>query len=461
MKLYKILKQLNLSCNLDNIKLNNITRQESEIINNTLYFMFDTNINKLQFESLRTKGAYLIIGQASYSNPHYIKVSSIKKIYQKYLLAINKHKLKNKILIGITGSAGKSTLSSLIFRFLNQKSKTIYYGTNNIYKGTNIIKTSNTTPSMEEFFKYLSNEKYVIVEISSISYFEYRLFNIKFNYLICTNIYEDHLDYHHTKEEYRFTKFLILQSNIDAVTFISDDINDERILRLNNNTYYYGFDNDNYQITNIQTKDNMSIFNINTPSDYFIVKTKLLGKYNIKNISGMISLLLYLKYNIKDIVSYLNNINYIEGRYNLFLYNNKKIIIDYPHMAQSYKSILEDVSTTYGNNILVLYGAGGNRQKSKRKEYSLLVSKYASYAIISSDNPRYEDENDIVLDLKKDLLIPHEVILNRKEGIKRGIELLKDFDVFLILGKGNEDYIEVKNEKIKHNDIDALKELIK
>lgn len=461
MTLYKILKVLGLNTKINNIKLNKICRKEDEITSNTLFFMFDLNINKLQFENLRNKGAYIIIGQATYSNPHYLKVSSIKKVYQKYLLYINRQKLKNKILIGVTGSCGKSTLCNLIFKFLSQKSNSIYYGTNNIFKQNQVIKTLNTTPSMEEFFKYLSNEKYVIMEISSISYFEYRLFNINFNYILCTNIYEDHLDYHHTKEEYYFTKFLILQSNFNAITFISDDIKDDRILRLNNTSFYYGFDNENYQITNISFKDNMTIFNINTSDDYFIVKTKILGKYNINNISGMISLLLYLKYNINDIVKYLNNIDYIEGRYNIFDFKDKKIIIDYPHMKESYKYILEDVTNTYGNNIIVLYGAGGQRQKSKRSDYSKLVSKYARYAIISNDNPRFEDENDIISDLEQDLLIPHEVILNRKEGIKRGLELLNNYDIFLILGKGNEDYLYVKDEKINHNDINVVKELIK
>lgn len=461
MKLYKILKALDLTTNLNNIKLNTICRKEEDIKNYTLFFLFELNINKLQFENLRNKGAYLIIGQASYSNPHYLKVSSIKKVYQKYLLYINRHKLKNKILIGITGSCGKSTLSTLIYRFLNQRSKTIYYGTNTIFKQNQVIKTLNTTPSMEEFFKHLTNEKYVIVEISSISYFEYRMFNINFNYILCTNIYEDHLDYHHSKEEYYFTKFLILQSNFNAIAFISDDIKDERILRLNKKSYYYGFNNENYQISNISHKENRTIFNINTLNDYFIVKTKLLGKYNVKNICGMISLLQYLKYDMEEIVKYLNDLDYIKGRYNVFEYKNKKIIIDYPHMKESYKSILEDVTNTYGNNILVLYGAGGERQKSKRNDYSKLVSKYAKYAIISNDNPRFEEEFDIVNDLEQNLLIPHEVILDRKKGIKRGFELLNDYDVFLILGKGNEDYIEVKGKKNNHNDIDVVKELIK
>ena len=95
---------------------------------------------------------------------------------------------------------------------------------------------------MEELFMHLNNQHYVIMEISSISFFEYRLFDIKFDYLLLTNVFEDHLDYHKTKEEYIASKMLILSTNYNAKTLISRDVTDKRFLRLNHNTTYYGFD---------------------------------------------------------------------------------------------------------------------------------------------------------------------------------------------------------------------------
>ena len=131
-----------------------------------------------------------------------------------------------------------------------------YFGTDGIYTDNQVFTTLNTTPSMEELFMHLNNQHYVIMEISSISFFEYRLFDIKFDYLLLTNVFEDHLDYHKTKEEYIASKMLILSTNYNAKTFISRDVTDKRFLRLNHNTTYYGFDENKIKFFNIIEHEN-------------------------------------------------------------------------------------------------------------------------------------------------------------------------------------------------------------
>lgn len=459
MRLINLLKMLGLTCDLTNIMITNCTRKFENITHNTVYFSFG-DVTKKSFEAMRNRGAYVIIGESEYNNNHYIKVDSIKKVYQKYLLITNKKKLKNHIFIGVTGTCAKTTISTMIFQFLKRRKSIIYYGSNGIYKDDKHYDCANTTPSMEEFFHYLGKEKYVVMEISSISFFEYRLFGIKFNYMILTNIYEDHLDYHKTLDAYKFTKYLILNSNFDAKTLISDTIEDKNILRLNFDSCYYGFNTSLFTIKGIDYQKNNTNFVIDYKGKMYHVKTNLIGEFSLKNISAVILLLLNMNYPITDIISYFNSIIEIPGRLNLYQYRNKSIIIDYPHTSASFEAILETYHKLYGKNLLVIYGAGGERWKSKRKEYSTLVSKYCKFAIVTNDNPRNENELEIINDLITYLDIQYEIIPNRKDALKRGLELLDEYSAMLILGKGSEKYIDIKNSKIPYSDINTLKELM-
>lgn len=460
MRLKTFLKKLDLESLLPDKKIEIITRKFDEIKYNAIYFSFDA-INKKNFEQIRNKGAYLIIGESNYLNNHYIKVDSVKKIYQKYLLWQNRFKLFGKCFIGVTGTCGKSTISTILFRFLRQRKKVIYYGTDGIFTNDKVITSNNTTPSMEVFFENLKGQNYVIMEISSISFFEYRLFNIKFDYLILTNIYEDHLDYHKTKEEYIASKMLILATNYKAKAFISRDVDDIRFLRLNENTFYYGLSQNEFKIFNIMQKNDKLQFDLETSNDYFHISTKILGKYNVMNFSGACSVLLSLGYKMKEIIAFVNKTSIISGRYNILMYNNKPIIIDYCHTASSYEALLKDVKENYGNNLLVVFGAGGSRQESKRIEYSKLVSKYATKAIISNDNPREEDELEIAKALYDNLNIPSEIILDRGKAINKALDHINEYDAILILGKGPERYINIKGVKYEFSDIDKVKEYLR
>lgn len=460
MHLNTVLNKLGLVSLLQNKKIDIVTRKFEDIRSNTIYFAFE-EITKKNFEQIRNKGAYLIIGESTFLNNHYIKVDSIKKIYQKYLLWKNKYKLMGKCFIGVTGTSGKSTISTLLYRFLSKKRKTIYFGTDGIYTDNQVFTTLNTTPSMEELFMHLNNQHYVIMEISSISFFEYRLFDIKFDYLLLTNVFEDHLDYHKTKEEYIASKMLILSTNYNAKTFISRDVTDKRFLRLNHNTTYYGFDENKMNFFNIIEHENKLQFDVETYSDYYHVSTSILGKYNVMNIAGVFSILRALNYKMDDIIDFISKTDPIKGRYNLLYYKNKPLIIDYCHTTSSYFAMFNDVKNNYASKLLVIFGAGGNRQESKRVEYSNLVSKYASYAIITNDNPRDEDEMKIASILKDNLTIPNEIILNRHEAIEKALNMINDFDGLLILGKGPENYINIKGKLFHHSDIDTIKEYIR
>lgn len=212
---------------------------------------------------------------------------------------------------------------------------------------------------------------------------------------------------------------------------------------------------------NIIEHENKLQFDVETYSDYYHVSTSILGKYNVMNIAGVFSILRALNYKMDDIIDFISKTDPIKGRYNLLYYKNKPLIIDYCHTTSSYFAMFNDVKNNYASKLLVIFGAGGNRQETKRVEYSNLVSKYASYAIITNDNPRDEDEMKIALMLKDNLTIPNEIILNRHDAIEKALSMINDFDGLLILGKGPENYINIKGKLFHHSDIDTIKEYIR
>lgn len=459
MRLKKILKLLGIEDFEYDCTIKGFTRKEEEIKEGFLYFSFK-EVDIKEYLKLKNHKALVIIGESNFLHRDYIKVDSIKKAYQAVLYYMNQEKLKNKKIIGVTGTNGKTTVSSLIYSFLSTKANTIYYGSNGIYDGNSYYPSVNTTPSMECFFKHLKNQKYIIIEISSISFFEYRTFNINLDYIILTNIYEDHLDYHINYSDYYYSKLLILSSNPNSKAIIYDGIHDDRILRLNKYSYYYGLKKGIFNVI-LKEDEALNRLLIAHKDERALIKTNLEGVYNINNLLAALTILYLLGFNLSDLERHYSNPIHIEGRLNKYKYYDKTIIIDYPHTTSAYETLLSNLKGKYKKKWLVIFGAGGNRQASKRKEYGKIVSKYAHYAIITNDNPRDEDELKIANEIALGLSIDYEIILDRKDAIKKGLELIKDYELLLILGKGKEDYIIKKGEKISHSDIKTVEELIK
>lgn len=452
MRLNTILKKLGLNESQHNYKIKHFTRKYEDIRENTLFFSFKP-ISFNEFLELKEKGVVYVIGESSILNNDYQQTPSILKSYQKMLLIENKHKLKNKVFIGVTGTNGKTTISTHIYNILNKQA--IYYGSNGIYTNGFHYMSNNTTPSMEILFKHLNNQKYVIMEISSISFYEYRLFGIKFDYIILTNIEEEHLEYHNSFEDYKYTKYLILASNFDSKVFISETIKDRSILRLNQNTYTYGMNSNLFQT--YLDKDELLI---TTKFEQIRINVKNELRYNILNMLGTISLLYEMGISLEKLERYFNNKEVVSGRFEQIKYQSKTIIIDYPHTISAYKELFKSLLEKYNGNIITIFGAGGERAKNKRTEYAKIVSKYSKFAILTNDNPRSEPPSEIIDGIIKGISIPYIVSFDRKEAIKIGLSKLNEYNILLVLGKGNEEYIDMGDHLLVHNDIKYIKELI-
>ena len=147
---------------------------------------------------------------------------------------------------------------------------------------------------------------------------------------------------------------------------------------------------------------------------------------------------------------------------NVTPWKNNKIIVDYAHTPDGVEKVLTAAKEMTEGKIYVVFGCTGDREKEKRPMMGKIVEQYSNYFIITDDDPHYEDELQIANDIVKGITSTnYEIIIDRKKAIERGMELLNDNDILLILGKGHEDSIRIKDQNIQHNDEDWVKEIIK
>ena len=364
--------------------------------------------------------------------------------------------VKNLKLIGITGTNGKTTTSFLIYQALNNIDiKCAYIGTIGFYMDGNKYDNINTTPDILSLYHMLiecvrNDIEYVVMEASSQGLYYNRVKYLEFDYAVFTNLTQDHLDFHKTMDEYLKCKmklFSMLKDN--GVGIINSDDKYYKYF-ITKNTISYGVSGD-YKISDI----NNNSFKVNN----IMYNTKLIGNYNIYNICVVIIILELLNIDSNTIKSVVSSINCAPGRMERINYKDSTIIIDYAHTPDAVEKVIKAVKGD--NRVITIIGCGGNRDSTKRKYMGRIALTNSSYVIYTSDNPRYEDAYDIILDMIQLLdSFNYEIEVNRKKAIIKGIQMLKKGDILLILGKGHEDYQEINGVKYHFSDSKVVLEYI-
>lgn len=384
------------------------------------------------------------------------------KLKAKKLYKENKHILKNMTFIGITGTNGKTTTTTLLYKYLRFNNiRATLIGTNGIYINDIHYESINTTPGIEKIYDIIKishrlNIKIIIMEVSSHAIVQHRIHGIKFKIKGITNITQDHLDYHETFNKYKKVKLSFLRN---SKVLVNNEIKTNRIFNIRK--YKYGKFNSYFKIKDILLNNDQSNFSIKIKNREYKFETNLLGEFNVYNMTLFISILYLMKlFDYNKIKQFLNNKITINGRMELFKYNDKLIIVDYAHTPDGMEKVLSYIRTIYNKKTITLFGCGGNRDKYKRSIMGNIASKYSDYLILTSDNPRFEDENEIINDIIEGVNINYIVITNRKDAINEGVKLLENYDILLILGRGNENNIKIKDKLIEFNDVKYVQEII-
>ena len=377
--------------------------------------------------------------------------------------------LTNLNLIGVTGTDGKTTTSMIIKELLNNYTNTAYLGTNGFHYKEKEEKTKNTTPPIDIFLKYaktLEDEDInnLVMEASSEGLLHNRCKNLKFKRAIITNVTGDHLNIHKDFNNYLNSKLKLFdQITQDGIAIVNiDDISYQYIKEKDINILTYGTQNSDYQIKDIKELEDKTTFTLKTNDKEYKITSPLLGRFNVYNLTAAIACLNSLGIEIDDLIKHIKNINSISGRVNI-MYTKKgaKIILDYAHTLNATKEILTYANKIKKGKIITVVGSAGGRETEKRKDIGITVTNLSDEVIFTMDDPRYEKveniNNELTQDVKKNNYI---FITNRKKAIKYAIDIAKKDDLILILGKGTDNYIAIKNKYKKYNDLKTIKKYI-
>lgn len=424
----------------------------------------DTTFNKEYVYDAVRNGAALIISKIKYDEDT-IVVDDPKEYYNNYIYNKYYDKIKDITLIGVTGTNGKTTTSYIIYDILNKMDvKCAYIGTIGFYKNGIIKELNNTTPNIEELYEYLyecANDdiKYVVMEVSSHALDQDRVYGLKYDAGIFTNLTEDHLDYHKNMEEYKKAKLLLFNKlrNKRIAIVNSDDQNYKDFMLSNNYNVKVGRFGD-FKIKDIKLNDDSLDLKFSFKNDYF-KHLNMVGKYNAYNYLEAVAALVYLNFDINEILKI--DVFTPPGRMYIVKYKDNTIFIDYAHTPDAMEKVLKSVNEFKKNRIITIFGCGGDRDRFKRSIMGDIASSYSNKVIITNDNPRNEDDDSIIFDIvggiKKDNF---EIVKNRRDAIIKGISYLGKNDILLILGKGHEDYQIIGNIRNHFSDLEVVREII-
>lgn len=459
--------------------ISSVTFDSRNVKKDTLFIAINgTTVNGHQFiEKAISLGAVAIVCEVLpvqlNENITYIKVKDTS--YALGVIACNyfdnpSEKIK---LVGVTGTNGKTTTVTLLFNLFKSLGYSVGLLSTVQNKINNtVIQSTHTTPdalSLNELLNEMVKQgcEYAFMEVSSHAVVQNRIAGINFTGAVFTNITHDHLDYHKTFEEYIKAKkrFFDMLSNSAFALVNKDDRNG--IIMLQNtkaNRYTYSLQSiTDFKCKIIENHLNGLLLNINNQE----VWVKLIGTFNAYNVLAVYAVAILLKQDKTNTLTALSNLNSVEGRFQYLKSAGGVIgIVDYAHTPDALKNVLETIKDirTGNEQVITLVGCGGDRDVAKRPVMAAIACEYSDKVILTSDNPRSEDPEEILNQMQKGVS-PVDVkktmrITDRKEAIKTACQFSKPGDIILIAGKGHEKYQEIKGVKHDFDDFKTLKETI-
>ncbi len=454
----KIKKLLNLNV-INNHEVKKITDNSSECIENAIYIMHKNN--EIYLKEALDKGAKTIVVNEKISIPSKntkINIIVVKNTYKelgKLLKKLYNRILKKYCFIGVTGTNGKTSTTTILYKYLRSlKNNVILIGSNGIYMNDLRFETKNTTPSLSTIYSFIVNNektrkykknnnfnKYVIIECSSQGIRNNRLYGLEFDIVGFTNITSDHLDYHNNISDYVFSKALlfhlikpngkILVNTSNCFYSLLESICPKDVIP-------YGIKG-KYQYIIKETNLNKTNFYIRHKNKFNYIQSQLIGQFQVENILLSYSILSELNINNSKFNEFIKQLNNIPGRFEHYMIDNKEVIIDYAHTFAATQTTLDFILKNTSKELVVVVGSGGDRDRSKRSLIGKYVTDHVAKVIFTEDNNRTEEFSSIIKDItenvKKD---NYEIIQNRFTAIEKAFNELLPNETLVVLGKGIE-----------------------
>lgn len=376
-------------------------------------------------------------------------------------------------LVGITGTNGKTTTVTLLHQlFINLGYKCGMLSTVQNMIGREVIPATHTTPDAVQLNLLLSQMvdegcEFVFMEVSSHSIVQHRISGLFFTGAIFSNLTHDHLDYHKTFDAYLKAKkqfFDTLPESAFALTNIDD--RNGLVMVQNSSAHIY-----TYSIRAMADFKGKIIENtlegLSMQIDKDAVWFKLVGEFNAHNLMAVYAAAMLLNLSSDDVLPVLSNLNSAEGRFE-HVPNTSGVaaIVDYAHTPDALENVLKTIQELCNESqrIITVVGCGGDRDALKRPKMAAIAADYSHRVILTSDNPRSEDPNEILSQMQAGLnVLQNKKVLtieNRREAIKTACTLAQKGDVILVAGKGHEKYQEIKGVKHHFDDKEILVEFL-
>lgn len=365
-------------------------------------------------------------------------------------------------IVGITGTNGKTTTASAIYSFLLDLGyKVAMQGTRGFFMNDELVEgKSLTTPSVLNTYRHIYQAveagcEFFIMEVSSHAIAQKRIEGLHFELKILTNITQDHLDYHKTIGEYTAVKNSFFQD--ESKKLINKD---EPKASFNfKNTFTYGIENAATYRLIAYSLNNATSGIIQNIKDVVPFTASLHGFFNLYNLMAAISATHILSgKKLEEVCEVVDNFAGVSGRMEQ-VSETPNVIVDFAHTPDGIAQVLNALKE---KELLVVFGAGGDRDRSKRPLMGKVAASLAKKLYITSDNPRHEDPQDIVNDILEGIEDKSAVSieLNRKEAIKMALNEQQDDEVVVILGKGDESFQIIYDEKFAFDDREIVRELL-
>jgi UDP-N-acetylmuramoyl-L-alanyl-D-glutamate--2,6-diaminopimelate ligase len=377
-------------------------------------------------------------------------------------------------LVGVTGTNGKTTTTSLLHKlFMDFGHKVGLLSTVVNKIGEREIPATHTTPDPVELNRLLHEMvdegcDYCFMEVSSHAIHQNRIAGLDYRVAAFTNITHDHLDYHKTFKDYLYAKKMFFDNlGPNAVAVINIDDANGMVMVQNTKAKVKTMALQtvaDYKAKILENSFSGLILNINNHEVY----THLIGGFNAYNLLAVFAIAVELGKDEMEVLAGISKLKSVEGRFEYFVSAKSIIaIVDYAHTPDALKNVLSTIHAvrTRNEQVITVVGCGGDRDRTKRPVMAAIATEYSDRVILTSDNPRSENPDDILEEMRKG--VPAErtakvmSITNRSEAIKVACALAQPKDIVLVAGKGHEKYQEIKGVKHPFDDLETVKQTLK
>lgn len=456
------------------IQIEGLTQDSRKVVPNGAFIAIkgEKSDGHLFIETAIEKGAKLIVCETlpekQHPHVHYVQVRDVRKAEAILANAFYGFPSKALDMIGITGTNGKTTTTFLLHHLLNAIGKKAgLIGTIEYKIGDKVIESTHTTPDsirLAAFLKEMQDAECqaCVMEVSSHALAQERVAGHRFQVAVFSNLTHDHLDFHHTFEDYFLAKkklFDELDENAFALYNIDDPYGKKMVADTKAKIISYGQHAEaDIRFTVLENK----VSGLRLMLDGFESRFQLVGDFNAYNLCAAYAVGKVLNLPQDMLLSVLSQAQPVPGRFEQISFENDvTAIVDYAHTPDALENVLKTIHAVKDahSRIWCVFGCGGDRDPAKRAEMGRIAEHYADFPIVTSDNPRTEYPEKILRDIRLGIQHPEKAIwiLDRHEAIEYAAENAKPEDVILIAGKGHETYQILGTEKFHFDDREQIR----